>query len=64
MKPNPRRQRPQGRPTRPSGPPVELLIEAVGGEGDGMALGPAFVPFLPRLDRALQFPPDGFDGLL
>jgi 23S rRNA (uracil1939-C5)-methyltransferase len=35
--------RPQPKP--PSGPPVELLIEAVGGEGDGVALGPAFVPF-------------------
>jgi 23S rRNA (uracil1939-C5)-methyltransferase len=26
------------------GPAVELVIEAVGGEGDGIALGPAFVP--------------------
>jgi 23S rRNA (uracil1939-C5)-methyltransferase len=39
--------RPQGRPDpRPSpGPPVELLIETVGGEGDGVAPGPVFAPF-------------------
>lgn len=34
------------RPSPPkAGPPVELLIEAVGGEGDGVAAGPRFVPF-------------------
>lgn len=33
------------RPAAPSGPPVELLIEAVGGEGDGVAAGPVYVPF-------------------
>ena len=43
------RHRPKGRPERPRppppGPPVELVIQAVGGEGDGVAPGPAFVPF-------------------
>jgi len=29
----------------PAGPPVELAIEAVGGEGDGVAPGPLYVPF-------------------
>jgi 23S rRNA (uracil1939-C5)-methyltransferase len=38
----PRRERP--RPP-PAGPPVELAIEAMGGEGDGVAPGPVFVPF-------------------
>ncbi|MDB5417811.1 MAG: methyltransferase, TrmA family [Phenylobacterium sp.] len=33
------------RPPPPAGPPVELSIEAVGGEGDGVAAGPVFVPF-------------------
>jgi 23S rRNA (uracil1939-C5)-methyltransferase len=45
MKPHLRRHRPQGRPSRPAGPPAELRIETVGGEGDGIAAGPAFVPF-------------------
>ena len=36
-----RRPRPQPKP----GPPVELAIEAMGGEGDGVAPGPRFVPF-------------------
>src|SRR4051794_32439548 len=40
-----RRHRPPNRTVRPSGPPVELLIETLGGEGDGLAQGPAFVPF-------------------
>jgi 23S rRNA (uracil1939-C5)-methyltransferase len=40
-----RRHRPPVRPARPSGPPVELVIETLGGEGDGLAAGPAFVPF-------------------
>jgi 23S rRNA (uracil1939-C5)-methyltransferase len=40
-----RRHRPPSRPTKPSGPPVELLIVTLGGEGDGLAQGPAFVPF-------------------
>jgi 23S rRNA (uracil1939-C5)-methyltransferase len=38
------RRRDRPRPA-PAGPPVELLIEAVGGEGDGVAAGPAFVAF-------------------
>lgn len=36
----------RGRPIDPpAGPPVEVLIEAVGGEGDGIAAGPLYVPF-------------------
>ena len=35
--------RPDPRP--PAGPPVELTIDGVGGEGDGVARGPIFVPF-------------------
>ncbi len=35
--------RPSPRP--PPGPPVELTIQSVGGEGDGVAAGPVFVPF-------------------
>ena len=49
MRPQRRRPkpRPQGRPPTgpPAGPVVELMIDAVGGEGDGMAAGPVFVPF-------------------
>jgi 23S rRNA (uracil1939-C5)-methyltransferase len=41
-----RRPRPTSRPAAPAGPPVELLIESLGGEGDGVANGgKAFVPF-------------------
>lgn len=42
-----RRHRPQrARPTDvPAGPAVETLIEAVGGEGDGIAAGPLYAPF-------------------
>jgi len=32
-------------PKPPAGPPVELAIESVGGEGDGVGAGPVFVPF-------------------
>jgi 23S rRNA (uracil1939-C5)-methyltransferase len=41
-----RRSRPV-RPSRPApvGPPVETTIEAVGGEGDGIAPGPLYAPF-------------------
>jgi 23S rRNA (uracil1939-C5)-methyltransferase len=41
------KRRIQGRPSPkpPPGPPVELVIGSVGGEGDGVAAGPAFVPF-------------------
>jgi len=45
--------RDRGRPQRPSGPPLELLIDQVGGEGDGMAAGPAFVPFTLAGERVL-----------
>jgi 23S rRNA (uracil1939-C5)-methyltransferase len=45
MKPA-RRHRPNSRPpSRPAGPPSELVIESIGGEGDGVAAGPGFVPF-------------------
>lgn len=46
MKPAKRRfkgARPDPKP--PPGPPTELLIQGVGGEGDGVAAGPVFVPF-------------------
>lgn len=42
MRPHHRRPRPQ---PPAAGPPVELRIESVGGEGDGVAAGPVFVPF-------------------
>lgn len=47
-----RRPRPAPRP-KPQGPPVELLIEQVGGEGDGVAKGPVFVPFALPGERVL-----------
>jgi 23S rRNA (uracil1939-C5)-methyltransferase len=46
-------RRPRPSPKPPAGPPVELLIEAVGGEGDGLAAGPAFVPFALPGERVL-----------
>lgn len=53
MRPPPRHRRAPDRPVRPAGPPVELAIEALGGEGDGMARGPAFVPFTLPGERVL-----------
>jgi len=47
-----RRPRPAPRP-KPQGPPVELLIEQVGGDGDGVAAGPVFVPFSLPGERVL-----------
>jgi 23S rRNA (uracil1939-C5)-methyltransferase len=47
-----RRPRPAPRP-KPQGPPVELLIEQVGGDGDGVAAGPVFVPFALPGERVL-----------
>jgi len=47
-----RRPRPAPRP-RPHGPPAELIIEQVGGEGDGVAAGPIFVPFALPGERVL-----------
>ena len=32
-------------PAKPAGPPVEVVIETIGGEGDGVAPGPIYVPF-------------------
>jgi len=37
----------------PPGLPVELVIEAVGGEGDGIAAGPLFVPFTLAGERVI-----------
>jgi 23S rRNA (uracil1939-C5)-methyltransferase len=37
----------------PSGPAVELSIQAVGGEGDGVGAGPVFVPFTLPGERVL-----------
>jgi 23S rRNA (uracil1939-C5)-methyltransferase len=41
------------RPARPAGPPGELVIAQMGGEGDGVAVGPAFVPFTLPGERVL-----------
>jgi 23S rRNA (uracil1939-C5)-methyltransferase len=43
-------KRPQARadrrgPISPPGPPVDLTIDSVGGEGDGVAAGPLYVPY-------------------
>jgi 23S rRNA (uracil1939-C5)-methyltransferase len=38
---------------KPQGPPAELAIEQVGGEGDGVAPGPIFVPFALPGERVL-----------
>lgn len=40
-----RRSRPRRGPAAPTDAISQLSVEAVGGEGDGMAAGPAFVPF-------------------
>jgi 23S rRNA (uracil1939-C5)-methyltransferase len=48
MKSTARRGRPGERPNRPrasAGIPVEVIIETIGGEGDGVAPGPVFAPF-------------------
>lgn len=46
-------RRPRPKPQAPSGPPVELLIEAMGGEGDGVAAGGVYVPFTLPGERVL-----------
>ena len=46
-------RRPRPRPQAPSGPPVELLIEAMGGEGDGVAAGGVYAPFTLPGERVL-----------
>jgi len=48
-----RRHRPDLRPKPASGPPVEVLIESIGGEGDGVAAGPVFAPFTLPGERVL-----------
>ncbi|WP_304164498.1 class I SAM-dependent RNA methyltransferase [Phenylobacterium aquaticum] len=40
-----RPSRAPAKPSAPSGPPVEVLIQSLGGEGDGVAAGPIYVPF-------------------
>ncbi|WP_293904090.1 class I SAM-dependent RNA methyltransferase [Phenylobacterium sp.] len=49
MRPQQRRSKPRADrrpdPRPPAGPPAEFDIETVGGEGDGVAAGPVFVPF-------------------
>src|SRR5947209_18482793 len=45
MRSAPRHRRAHRPSAPPAGPPVELTIEAMGGEGDGVASGPVFVPF-------------------
>lgn len=40
-----RGRRPPQRPAAPAGPPIETTIEAIGGEGDGIAPGPIYAPF-------------------
>jgi 23S rRNA (uracil1939-C5)-methyltransferase len=47
-----RRPRPAPRP-KPQGPPVELRIDQMGGDGDGLAAGPVFVPFTLPGERVL-----------
>ena len=45
MRPPARRRRPLSRPASQSGPTSQIAIEDIGGEGDGLAAGPVFVPF-------------------
>jgi len=52
MKSQRTRHRPRAQ-ARPAGPPSELLIEAVGGEGAGVAAGSALVPFTLPGERVL-----------
>ncbi|MCI3133526.1 class I SAM-dependent RNA methyltransferase [Phenylobacterium aquaticum] len=40
-----RPSRAPAKPSAPAGPPVDLSIESLGGEGDGVAAGPIYVPF-------------------
>ena len=48
------RERPSSPPANGSfGPPAELVIEAVGGEGDGIAPGPVYVPYTLPGERVL-----------
>lgn len=55
----PQRRRPKPRPTArpaagaPAGPVVEVRIDAMGGEGDGLGAGPVFVPFTLPGERVL-----------
>ncbi|MBS0361348.1 MAG: class I SAM-dependent RNA methyltransferase, partial [Proteobacteria bacterium] len=49
----PHRHRPNQRPTPTAGPPEELFITEMGGEGDGCASGPVFVPFTLAGERVM-----------
>ena len=42
-RPNP--AKPRHPHSAPAGPPIELVIDTIGGEGDGVAPGPLFVPY-------------------
>jgi 23S rRNA (uracil1939-C5)-methyltransferase len=56
MTPSRRRHSANNKPNRaarPAGPPSELVIAQMGGEGDGAAAGPAFVPFTLPGERVL-----------
>ena len=53
MRPPHRRHRPDLRPKLDARPPVEVTIERVGGEGDGVAAGPVFAPFTLPGERVL-----------
>ena len=51
-------RRPQPRPQSegPTGPAVEVTIESVGGEGDGIASGPVYAPFTLPAERVRLAP--------
>jgi len=57
MRTHHRRQKGRPDPRPPAGPapgpPAEFSIESVGGEGDGVAAGPAFIPFSLPGERVL-----------
>ncbi len=57
MRAHHRRQKGRPGPRPPSGPasgpPAEFVIEQMGGEGDGVAAGPAFIPFSLPGERVL-----------
>jgi 23S rRNA (uracil1939-C5)-methyltransferase len=53
MRPSKRRFKGRPDPRPPPGPPAELRIDSVGGEGDGVAAGPVFVPFSLPCERVV-----------
>ena len=48
-----RPSRPPQRPAESAGPPTELVIRTLGGEGDGVAEGPIYVPFTLAGERVM-----------